>query len=813
MDRLVEFLRVYKFVTGRLRRTATDSGGRFSTDAVSAAIRVDLSALLTPGETLATCSGLLRKAVGVSKEAIEQELAAAASNDEKKRLQTMLNEYETLAQQTAALSRAMTAAGTQLTLELEVLNSPLVLLPPASIVAPTRTLDELIPRRDLAEEAEAAKDSFVELRSEIRRIVLTLLHEYEETSLRPTSPSSNSDAEVARDEQKEKLIFRLNTQGTYHTFKETLKKRVIPVIRDRFMRPEVSDDDTEATGKESDDNSSNKMKEEFAQLYTLLMQEVHAILQETFYSDGSALEQAQATVTGHDHAEVLQVLRTLELKALENDVNGDNDKCELMHLDCIAFAEKHAQLEAAASSANCDALSAALVSAWYNYSRFCIAQGRLEKAGAGLRQCLSLNAHAVSPVLTYAALLCEITDLPQAEDVTKQAVLLAMDAESPNWANLVLAHALLAYYFVHSDRDATGNLTLFELLKAQKILQKHAPQGEQACLSSVWLFLAERAHEWRLRSLPQRCLQLAQQFRKPRDTLAVHERVMKRVIEAEICLLSWESMDQSMKLLQDALEIDSSHPLVWLVLGKAYLQRDNNQKETAIECLQRALTLKDALQVDRRLAVFVHLGLVLLQVSQFAAAEAVFLHACEEFRTMASNWLGMGIACFRMNKFDSARMALAEANCLDGSNPEVWGYLALLALNSSASVTLQEERDARRFVDQALRYNLSNPVLLRELSSGFVAIDRLEDAERLLRRSLVCQDSSLTRKTLADVLAAQNCAEDALREYKQSMESSPDLRQRCDLLEKCAKLLVTLGRPEDAAEYRSMASQFQIEDA
>lgn len=763
---------------------------------------------------MATCSGLLRKAAGVSKEAIEQELAAATSNDDKKRLQTMLNEYETLAQQTVALSRAMTAAGTQLTLQFVVLNSPLVLLPPESIVAPTRTLDELIPRRDLAEEAEAAKDSFGELRSEIRRIVLTLLHEYEETSLRPNSPSSNNDAEVARDEQKEKLIFRLNTQGTYHAFKETLKKRIIPVIRDRFMRPEASDDDADSAGKESDtSSSSNKIKEEFAQLYTMLMQEVHAILQETFYSDGSALEQAQAAAAGHDHAEVLQVLRTLELKALENEVNGDTDKCELMHLDCIAFAEKHAQLESAASSANCDALSAALVSAWYNYSRFCIAQGRLEKAGAGLRQCLSLNPHAMSPVLTFAALLCEISDLPQAEDATKQAVLLVVEAELFNWANLVLAHALLAYYFVHSDRDATGNLTLFELLKAQKILQKHAPQGEQACLSSVWLFLAEKAHEWRLRSLPQRCLQLAQQFRKPRDTLSVHERVMKRVVEAEICLLSWESMDQSMKLLQDALEIDASHPLVWLVLGKAYLQRDSNQKETAIECLQRALTLKDALQVDRRLAVFVHLGLVLLQVSQFAAAEAVFLHACEEFRSMASNWLGMGIACFRMNKFESARMALAEANCLDGSNPEVWGYLALLALNSSASVTLREERDARRFVDQALRYNLSNPVLLRELSSGFVAIDRLEDAERLLRRSLVCQDSSLTRKTLADVLAAQNCAEDALREYKQSMESSTELRQRCDLLEKCAKLLITLGRPEDAAEYRSMASQFQIEEA
>jgi tetratricopeptide (TPR) repeat protein len=100
-------------------------------------------------------------------------------------------------------------------------------------------------------------------------------------------------------------------------------------------------------------------------------------------------------------------------------------------------------------------------------------------------------------------------------------------------------------------------------------------------------------------------------------------------------------------------------------------------------------------------------------------------------------------------------------------------------------------------------------VLLRELSNCYVAIDKLEVAEKLLRRSLVFQDSSLTRKTLADVLASQNFAEEALRQYKQSLEDNQSIEGRCELLEQCAKLLVTLGRPEEAVDYRKMSTQFE----
>lgn len=808
-------------------------------------MRIHLSDLVAPGQTQMLARVMLKTLSPVTKESLEQDLASTTSNDEKKKIQAALAEYESIVQQAAALSSAVVACGMHLESTVEILGSSLVLQPPVTPLAPSVSIEEMIPQRDLADEREQKEDPIADLRSEIRCVVLTLLHEYDDSFHSTGAGDSHNAAGMAaavsskdRDEKKQKLIFRLNTQGVYHNFKETLKKRIIPVIRDRFARSEFADDDADGDGgsepqQQQDEcvsakqsKADEKKKEYFGHVYTLVMQEVHVVLHEAVYSDIDALEKTHASVQGRpSEKEIMDVLDSLKLKAMENQVTGDLDKSEMMHLDRIAFVKEYGAdfLQTQQQQQHTHHPSPyALETVWFDYARFSLSQGDFENAGASLRQSLSLNAHALPAFLAYTSLLCELNDFVHAEDFAKTAVIEALAAYSASlfpfagnnskkkWSDVVLAHGLLALYFVQSGRDTTGNFAIFELLKAQQVLQHDGGETwKNACLSSVWIFLVEYTHELKLRSLTQITLQLAESYRKPRDMLSVHERVTKRAIEAELSLLSGE-VDQAMKLLRDALEIDPSHPFAWLILGKAYLLKEN-QTETAIECLQRALETHTLLRSEElRLGLYVHLGLVLLQASQFGNAKAVFLQACDEFR-VASNWLGVGIACLRMEKWEPAHMALAEANRLDSTNPDVWGYLALYALSATTHVAAQEEAEAKRFVAQALRYNLSNPVLLRELSNGFVAIDRLEDAERLLRRSLVCQDSSLTRKTLADVLAAQNCAEDALGQYKQTLESSADVLERCALLEECAKLLTTLGRPDEAGEYRRMASQFQLE--
>ncbi|ETL82168.1 hypothetical protein L917_17602 [Phytophthora nicotianae] len=835
VDRLIEFLTVEKHVGGTLRRSPVENLNGKAIDAISSEFSLYLNELLAPGTAQILPKAPLRTLSPVTRAFLEQELAVAPSNDDKKRFQAALADYETTVQKAASLTTAVMSAGTQIEIAAEILHTPLVLQPPQVLESPSKSITQLISPRDLEAESEERRNIHGDLRSELRLVMVSLLREYKEVFRnnedgKQAMGDYAANAPALRDDKKQTLIYRLNTQGVYHSFKEALKKRIVPVIRDSFSHSEVVLEVNEADGHVQPDKKTveEKKKEQFGQLYTILMQEVNAILNETFYADSNAqLEKAHATAEGRPTLkEIESVIEVLRLKTVENEVSGDFEKCETLHLDRIAYAEQHAaHIQTHPKShklidVDTNSASQLLMNVWYDYARFCIGQAKLDKAGAALHQCLRLNSHAIQALIALVAVQYELRDFARAESFVKNAVLEAEANVQTGNGNSVehsaLAHALFAYLFSQFEgKDPTGNLTLFELLNAQKMLQTNTgnvKNKDVTCVSAVWIILAEYAHECKLWGVTQQALQLADSHMKPRDVLSGELRVMKRAMEAELCLRDGDAGEdvasRAIKLLQEALEIDASHPVAWFTLGKVYLRQDS-QTKTAIECLQRALEHRGTLNTEAlRFGLYLRLGLALLHSSQFETAETTFLLGCDEFR-LASCWLGVGIACLRLERWERAQMALAEANRLDSSNPDVWGYLALHSLTAHASVRVRDEKDAQQFVAQAIRHNLSNPALLRELSNAFVAIDRLESAEKLLRRSLACQDSSLTRKTLADVLAAQNCAEDALRQYTTSLEVTEDVEERCTLLEKCAQLLTTLGRPEEATEYRTIAKQFQ----
>ncbi|CEG48031.1 Tetratricopeptide repeat-containing domain [Plasmopara halstedii] len=837
MNRLIEFLTVEKYINGTLRRSFIESASEESVDTISSDFRVNLNELLAPGITQVVLTAPLRAMSPVSRAFIEQKVASAASIDEKKKSQAALADYETTSSETASLTAEAMTIGTHIKIVAGILNKPLVLAPPQILGLPSKSIAQLISPRDVVDEGKKSRDVYENLRTEIRMVAISLLSEYKElfsnSDKRQETDDTGADAASNRDYKKQTLIYRLNTQGIYHLLKESLKKRIVPVIREAFTRNEiVSDEFVNNAQAELDMSMKGDAREQFGQLYTRLMHEVNAILKEVFYSDSNALlEKAYAAAEGHPSLkEVKSVLNVLRIKALENEVNGDFEKSEMLHLDRIAYAEQHAAHVKAIlhdqkltdRENNCGL--ELLINAWYDYAFFCMSQTKLEKSVAALQECLRLDSHFILALIDLVGVHLELSDFAQVELIVKNAVLDAKAAVQSSRVDsaehCVLAHALFAYYFSQiEESDPTGNFMLFELLNAQQMLQVKYSGGEineASCLSAVWVILANYAYERKLWGIMQRSLHFAEKMTKTHDVYGCDLRVMKRVMEAEIIMResdagAGEGEFRAIKILQEALEVDSYHPIAWLTLGKVYFRQDSHNT-TAIECLQRSFEHHDLLTSDAsRLGLYLRLGLALLHSSQFEKADAVFLFACDKFR-VASCWLGVGIANLRLEKWERAQMALAEANRLDHSNPDVWGYLALLALTAHTSKSTCDEKDAMQFISKALEHNVSNPALLRELSNAFVAIDRLESAERLLRRSLSCQDSILTRKTLADVLAAQNCAEDALRHYVRLLEVTEDIEERHVLLENCARLLEFLGRSEEAAEYRSMATQIETHD-
>ncbi|ETV64958.1 hypothetical protein H257_18254 [Aphanomyces astaci] len=85
----------------------------------------------------------------------------------------------------------------------------------------------------------------------------------------------------------------------------------------------------------------------------------------------------------------------------------------------------------------------------------------------------------------------------------------------------------------------------------------------------------------------------------------------------------------------------------------------------------------------------------------------------------------VGVVSVRQDDWGGAEMALTEANVLDRTYADVWGV--------PCAPTPPRLREAEQALEQALRCDLANTTLLRELSNGFVAVDKLEVAESLLR--------------------------------------------------------------------------------
>ena len=158
---------------------------------------------------------------------------------------------------------------------------------------------------------------------------------------------------------------------------------------------------------------------------------------------------------------------------------------------------------------------------------------------------------------------------------------------------------------------------------------------------------------------------------------------------------------------------------------------------------------------------------------RFQESLEVSLRGFKANPSSASLLLLVAVGCLRQDRLVEAENALIEATLLDSRNAEVWMFMSLLCL-AHGSARLDE---AIKALHQALRIGtviVKSPSLLRELATSFIAVDKLQIAEDLIRRALASEASvtdngrtnSYSRKILADILAGQNQASLAVGKYK-----------------------------------------------
>jgi tetratricopeptide (TPR) repeat protein len=213
---------------------------------------------------------------------------------------------------------------------------------------------------------------------------------------------------------------------------------------------------------------------------------------------------------------------------------------------------------------------------------------------------------------------------------------------------------------------------------------------------------------------------------------------------------------------------------------------------------------------------YINLGKLLITKGRYQDALESMLHGCRHYPS-SSLFNLIGICCLRLDKMIDAEDSLQEANLIDHRNPSVWAYLCILCL-STGGHRLEE---AENCCYQALRLGLMNSVILREMATSYIAVDKLRTAEELIRRAISCEEhesmfgkcSSYTRRLLGDVLAGQNQAAHAIEEYQLIIEDhEAEMAMRIQAGEKCVKLLESLGRTEEVMTLESILRSLNGEE-
>lgn len=475
-------------------------------------------------------------------------------------------------------------------------------------------------------------------------------------------------------------------------------------------------------------------------------------------------------------------------KARECEARGDFAKASECHLERIGFADENART-----------LQKYDPSVWYDYALFAFRQRDTELAAKCLERCLATDAGFIPGIQAYGALLCELGEFSRAETMLKNAVKDEGEFEESKSALSELSHGLLAMYFTLGGVDKSGNMTKCELMVSKNRSCDERPSRSSSCIN-----VAAYLIDLKLERLTECALKLAEKNMEPEGNLSMVQRVVKRLVQSKLYMLRGQQ-NEANTFAREAIEIDSSVADAWFLLAQG--QNMEGDSAGAIESLGHAIEHRENLDENFLLPLHLQLGTLYLAANKPDQARDVYLQECGPVR-YASTWLGVGRACLRLEDWDGAERALSEANTLDNSNPEVWGYLALFCL----SVSPPHRKQALLSLEQATINGLQNPTLLRELGNALVASDNLEMAEKMFRRSLAIQESSLARRQLADVLLSRNFAEAALKEYHTYLNTSENIDDRRDLLDKCAKLLSTLGRAEEATEYREMAAAQSVNE-
>ncbi|NXC58534.1 CFA70 protein, partial [Aleadryas rufinucha] len=604
------------------------------------------------------------------------------------------------------LSPQYSEAGTFLVMEIK-LDRPLV---------PKRLREELIRRcvrmgcgadsSSLQGGERLAVDDYCNC---ITKIAVAILREYHEHFGKQLPDQGVIDQETL-EEQKRQLNYELNISGKYFAFKEELKCSVVKIVREKYLKTTAFE-------------TQKKLQEFLSELYMCLVDNMHIALNKLLSEEDGPRASPSCTTRKQLglFAREAEANKDFKLASLFHEQRITQDRCSIqawldygafcllqgnaikaqkcfqqaLYLDpqhiqssllCGIVAVRLQQYEAAEiffEDACC--LEPSSIIAWTLSGLFYELQNNYIQAERNFREAKKLlqaqfEEERRIPEAAEAEGKKPSTDpgnrqtqehnffshlLQNLSPTERNAELISASASSAtSWVLLHVAGIFLSPLFFGSrNKNLTLGLAETHFLAAPCPAPGPQPPPCTIFMKTVEFLMKFNAVRFVHKALAHELLSL-----QGGPTCAYY-------LALAWTYLVQEDLPRCEECLCEAVRINPVNPNVWAQKGHlCYLKKDFDK---AKDCYERVISFEED-AVDMHF-VYLRLGSIYLEEKEYGRAKHIYLLACDNSASCLT-WLGMGIACYRLEEMVEAEDALSEANALDNTNTEVWGYLALVCL-------------------------------------------------------------------------------------------------------------------------------------
>ncbi|NXI39074.1 CFA70 protein, partial [Galbula dea] len=622
-------------------------------------------------------------------------------------------------------------AGTFLVLEIKLAKA---LVPKRSQEDLTRRVKEMIRSRPpLPVRTEGAKKAVENYHNHITSIAVAILSEYHELFGKQL-PEQGAIKHPTLEEQKRQLNFELNSSGKYFAFKEQLKYAVVKIVREKYLKTTAFE-------------TQEELQEFLSELYVYLVDQMHVALNQ-FLSEEAA-SPAPASRTTEEQLGLFvheaEVNKDYKLASLYHQQRVARDQCNIQYwLDYGAFCllteettkaqqcfqkalsldPHHIQSlmlcgivavmlqnyeEAETFFENACCLEPSSIVAWTLSGLFYELQNNNTRAEMAFREAKKLLQAQKS-----------IPEAAEGEARGKHISAECVRSASPDTEECMPGKTGTNWE-VSWHQQGGGLRVVWEMVTSVR-------RREERCLKNKSLplgltetcFLAAPSPGSRLSQPPCTIFMKAVEFLLKVNAVQFVQKALAHELLslqggpscayylalAQTCLLK-EDLSKCEECLCEAVKIDFVNPNIWAQKGHlCYLKGDLGK---AKECYERTISfVEDAADIH---FVYLRLGSIYLEEKEYVQAKQTYLLACKHSATCLT-WLGVGIACYRLKEIVEAEDALSEANALNNTNAEVWGYLTLICLQGG------RELEAEQCYKYTVKLGLKNDALLQEIRTA-----------------------------------------------------------------------------------------------